>query len=306
MEGKGLVLFGVNNIYTVRSGERDYRCRIKGKIFKEDENYYNPIAVGDIVRIITGTASGNEGLITGRIERKNAFIRWNKKKKSPQVIASNIDYLIAICSAQSPPFRPRFLDRLIISAVIEEIEPVIVINKCDLELDAETKERLLDYEKNGYRVVYCSAKTGEGIDSLSSIIKDKCTVFAGQSGVGKSSLLNIIEPDLDLKVGEISSKYDRGIHTTIFSIMIILKDGTKVIDTPGIRECWIYNLEPDQLKFYFPEFLKPAEECGYLSCLHLEEPGCKVKELVEKGEIHHDRYYSYTRIMQSIIEQESF
>lgn len=306
MEGEGLVLFGVNNIYTVRIGEKNFQCRIKGKIFKEDENFYNPIAVGDIVQIVIDPVSEGEGLITGRKERKNAFIRWNKKKKSPQVIASNIDYLIAICSIQAPPFRPRFIDRLIISALIEEVEPVIVANKCDLGFNHETKARLHDYEKNGYKVVYCSAKTGKGINTLSSLIKDKCTVFAGQSGVGKSSLLNIIEPDLNLKVGEISSKYDRGIHTTRFSVMIILQDGTKVIDTPGIRECWIYNLDPDQLKFYFPEFVAPAEECGYYSCLHLEEPDCKVKELVEKGEIHKDRYFSYMRIMQSLNERESY
>lgn len=306
MEDEGIVLFGVNNIYTVRTGERDIQCRIKGKILKNDKTFYNPIAVGDIVQIVIDPVSDDEGLITGRRERKNAFIRWNKKKKCPQVIASNVDYLVAICSVQSPPFRPRFLDRLIISALIEEIEPVIVANKCDLGIDRETDERLCDYEKNGYKVVRCSAKTGKGIDPLSLLIKDKCSVFAGQSGVGKSSLLNIIEPDLNLKVGEISSKYDRGIHTTRFSVMIVLHDGTRVIDTPGIRECWIYNLEPDQLKFYFPEFLAPAEECGYYSCLHLEEPDCKVKELVEKGEIHGDRYFSYTRIIQSIKERESF
>ena len=183
---------------------------------------------------------------------------------------------------------------------------MIVANKCDLGIDDLTKTRLRDYEKNGYTVIYCSAKTGEGIDRLSSFIKNKCTVFAGQSGVGKSSILNMIEPDLELKVGEISSKYDRGIHTTRFSILITLKDGTKVIDSPGIRECWIYNLEPEQLKFYFPEFLTPAKECGYYSCLHLEEPDCKVKKLVEKGEILKDRYVSYTRIMESIKKRESY
>jgi ribosome biogenesis GTPase / thiamine phosphate phosphatase len=304
MEKEGFIIFGVNNIYTVHTGEKDLRCRIKGKVFKEDIRYYNPLAVGDIVQI--DQVSEDEGLITGRKERTNAFTRWNRKKKSPQVIAANVDYCAALCSVQSPPFRPRFLDRLIINARIEEIEPVIVANKCDLGMDEETEQRLKDYEKIGYTVVYCSAKTGQGIDTLSSIINDTCTVFAGQSGVGKSSILNMIDPECDLKVGEISSKYDRGIHTTRYSIMLMLNEGTKVIDTPGIRECWIYNLEPEQLKFYFPEFIVPAEECGYYSCLHLDEPDCKVKELVEKGEIHKDRYFSYTRILQSLKERESY
>jgi ribosome biogenesis GTPase / thiamine phosphate phosphatase len=302
MNQTGVILFGVNNIYTVRINERDIRCRIKGKVYKEETKHYNPIAVGDIVEIMPDPHSDDEGWIINREDRKNAFIRWNRKKKSPQVIAANVDNLICITSAQSPPFRPRFLDRLLITALIENIEPVIVVNKCDLSMDLETKERLENFKGIGFTVIYCSAKTGEGIDELSSFIKDKSTVFAGQSGVGKSSILNRIEPDLDLKVGNISSKYNRGIHTTRYALMIIRDDGSRVIDTPGIRECWIYNLDPDQLRFYFPEFQKPAEECGYYSCLHIDEPDCRIKELVDKGEIHRDRYSSYTRILASLQE----
>ncbi|MBN2444966.1 MAG: ribosome small subunit-dependent GTPase A [Spirochaetales bacterium] len=306
MESEGLILFGVNNIYTVRIDEKDVQCRIKGKIFKDDRAYYNPIAVGDIVRVTPDPLSPDEGLIVSRTERKNAFIRFNMKKRTPQVIASNVDYLMTITSVKSPPFRPRFIDRLLVSGLIEEIEPVIVVNKCDLGIDKETQIRLDDFEKNGFKVFYCSAKTGEGIEELRSFIQYKTTVFAGQSGVGKSSLLNLLEPDLDLKVGKVSSKYDRGVHTTRFSIMVLLDDGTRVIDTPGIRECWIYNLDPDQLKFYFPEFILPSGECGYSSCLHFDEPGCKVKELVEEGKIHKDRYKSYLNILESLTERESY
>jgi ribosome biogenesis GTPase len=305
MEQNGVVLFGANNIYTVLIDGKNVMCRIKGKVLHEDEHSYNPVAAGDTVKVMPDPLSAAQGWITARGERKNGLIRWNKKKKSPQIIAANVDCLAAVCSFQSPPFRPRFLDRLIILGQLEGIAPVIVANKCDLETDDETEDRLSAYEKNGYRIIRSSVKTGQGIDELLSVIRGKCTVFAGQSGVGKSSLLNVIEPELKLKVGEISSKYDRGIHTTGYSIMVTLDDHTRFIDTPGIRECFIYNLDPDQLRFYFPEFAQPSKECGYSSCMHTTEPDCKVRVYAEQGRIHPDRYESYLRILQTLNEQEN-
>ena len=155
------------------------------------------------------------------------------------------------------------------------------------------------------------ALQGMGIVLLSAFYLNASAAYYLQLGAFKNKsyaqeLSSQAQSKLNLKVGEISSKYDRGIHTTRFSIMLLLKDGTKVIDTPGIRECWIYDLDPEQLKFYFPEFVKASEKCAYYSCLHIDEPDCRIKELVETGEIHKDRYFSYTRILNSLKERENY
>jgi ribosome biogenesis GTPase len=301
---EGIVLYGINNIYTVLVSGKELQCRIKGKVLEEEEQYYNPIAAGDYVSIMEDPFSNSMGWIVERKERKNGFYRWNRKKKVPQVIAANVDLVMAICSDRAPPFRPRFLDRMIVSAQSEGIEVIILANKCDLRFTKKTKERLVEYRKIGYRVIYCSAKTGEGINEIKAAIRGKISVFAGQSGVGKSSLLNRIEPGLDLKIGDISSKYNRGIHTTKFSVMLILSTGQRVIDTPGLREFFIHDITSDELKYYFPEFRIPSEKCGYSSCLHVAEPDCMVREYVKQGKIHGDRYKSYIRIFESLTERE--
>ncbi|MBN1697407.1 MAG: ribosome small subunit-dependent GTPase A [Spirochaetales bacterium] len=300
----GTVLYGINNIYTVLAGNRELRCRIKGKILEEEGRYYNPIASGDRVVVMEDPISDSMGWIVERGERDNGFYRFNRKKKLPQVIASNIDCIMAVCCDHRPPFRPRFIDRIIIAAQIEGIDVVILANKCDLGFSEMTKERLDEYGRIGYRVIHCSAITGKGVNDITGIMEGKLTVFIGQSGVGKSSLLNRIEPDLGLKIGAVSSKYDRGVHTTRFSLMMRLSSGARVIDTPGIREFFLYNLKPEELKYYFPEFNVPQQQCGYSTCLHIAEPDCMVKKHVEEGKILGDRYESYVRIFESLKEME--
>jgi ribosome biogenesis GTPase len=301
---EGRVLYSINNIYTVLVSGKELRCRIKGKVLEEEVDYYNPIAAGDHVRIMEDPLSDDAGWIVERMERNNGFYRWNRKKKVPQVIAANVDLVMAICSTKAPPFRPRFIDRMIVSAQIEGIEVIILANKYDLQPAKETKERLDEYRRIGYRVIDCSAKTGKGIKEIIEAMHGKISVFAGQSGVGKSSLLNRIEPGLGLKIGDISAKYDRGVHTTRFSIMLALSTGEWVIDTPGLREFFIYDLKSDELRYYFPEFTTASEKCGYSSCLHIAEPDCMVKELLRQGKIHEDRYESYVRIFESLKERE--
>lgn len=300
----GQVYCGINNIYTVEVDGRRLQCRIKGKVLRSAQREYNPIAVGDRVRVMPDSLSPQAGWIFERLPRRSSLDRWNRKRGATQVIAANADILLCMASAQSPPFRARFLDRLIISGAIGELEPVVVLNKIDLGIDADTEERLADYRRIGYPLIRCSARTGEGLEEVRQMLRKGLCVLAGQSGVGKSSVLNRLDPRLALRVGEISSKYDRGSHTTNYSVLVHLEDGTAVIDTPGLREFEIAGLEPRELHHYYIEFRKFSPRCAYTPCLHLDEPDCAVKEAVRKGKVHPDRYESYMRQYEDLVQSE--
>ncbi len=302
---RGTVIYGINNIYTVKAGDREWLCRIKGKVLKESVRFYNPIAVGDIVLFLPDTHSQNKGWIVGREDRKTSLVRWNKKKRAPQVIAANADLLVCISSVNEPPFRPRFLDRLLISGEFGGLEPLIVVNKVDLGIGDEVKRRIEDFVRAGYVVVYSSTKTGKGITELKNRIMNKVSIFAGQSGVGKSSILNRIDPQWNIRVGEISKKYNRGAHTTNFARLYEVNKCTIFIDTPGIRELDIYGVDPDKLSHYFPEFEEFAMLCEYPSCKHIDEPNCGIKEAVKSGKLSYDRYESYVRIYDQLKEAKS-
>ncbi len=302
---RGIVFYGINNIYAVKADGREWLCRIKGKVLKEDKRYYNPIAVGDIVFFLPDDHLDDRGWITRRENRKSFLVRWNKKKRAPQIIAANADVLVCLSSVDNPPFRPRFLDRLIISGVYGGLEPIVVINKIDLGVTDGMDGRVGDFKKAGYRVIYTSAKMGIGIEELKSVIFGHTVVFAGQSGVGKSSILNAICPDWDIKVGEISRKYNRGAHTTNFAKLYQLDESTALIDTPGIRELELYGIDPDELWHYFPEFLPFLEGCEYPSCKHISEPICGVKEAVANGKLSYERYESYVRLYDQLKEAKA-
>ncbi len=292
----GQVLFGINNIYTVSVDGREFKCRIKGKILKTEKKFYNPVAVGDYVELNPDPISEETGWIYQLRERRSSLLRWNKKRKAAQVIAANADLLVCICSVESPPFRPRFIDRLLISGDLGDLLPMVIINKCDLGLTEEISKRLAAYQSMGYQVIRCSAINGQGIAELEQAINKQTAVFAGQSGVGKSHLLNCLEPGLNLKIREVSSKFNRGVHTTNYSVMINLKNGSTLIDTPGIREFELAGLKPEELHHYFRDFLLFAPQCSYYACMHIKEPGCAVRDALEDGKIHPDRYESYLRI----------
>ena len=297
----GQILYGISNIYAVAVGGGIQSCRIKGKILRgSSEPSYNPLAVGDWVRVLPDPHSSDKGWISERSARKSSLVRFNRKRNAPQVIAANVDQLICVTSAKEPPFRPRFIDRMLISAQIGNIEPLIFVNKSDLGIGEPDRVRLQDFQDFGCLVFYGSALTGDGLPELKERLRGKLSVFAGQSGVGKSLLLNRIFPGLDLKIGDLSRKYNRGGHTTNYAIMLEQENGCRVIDTPGIRELDIYGITPRQLAFYFPEFAAAGADCEYTPCLHIGEPGCRVKERVELGTIHRDRYASYTRIYETL------
>jgi ribosome biogenesis GTPase len=299
----GQVLFGINSIYTVltEDGSR-LLCRIKGKVLRGGGKSYNPIAAGDFVDIIPDSISPAGGMITGIRDRRTQLARWNKKGRARQVLAANADLAVCVTSPKSPPFRPRFIDRIIAAAEGGRMQVLVLMNKSDLGVSDETRERLSSFMSIGYPVLSCSAVTGAGIPELAKALEGKISAFVGQSGVGKSSILNAMNPGLNLKIGEVSQKHDRGSHTTNFSALMTLAGGLKVIDTPGIRELELSDVLPEELAYLFREFSAYASSCAVPVCPHDEEPGCAVRAAVEKGEIHPDRYESYIRTLSALRE----
>ncbi len=295
---EGLILTGINNIFTVHSDNNLYLCEIKGKFLGGLENVYNPLAAGDIVKFAVDEISDNKGMIVERLKRRNEFSRWNNKRNAPQTIAANIDYLICVASSGNPPFRPRFIDRVLVMAE-SNIKVLIVLNKSDLGIDEQIKIRMEDYKSIGYNYISCSAETGENIDKLKKIISGNVSAFVGQSGVGKSTLLNVLYPGHELKTGPVSIKHDRGRHTTNYS-RLIFEDNGGFIDTPGIREIEIFGIKQDELGFHFSEFSAYSKNCKFQPCRHNNEPECSVIQAVEDGHIHPDRYESYLRILNSL------
>ncbi len=298
----GRVLMGSNNIYTVETRDRIVTCRIKGKVLREEEDSYNPLAPGDRV-VIDLLPDGVNGRIVSREDRTNRFCRWNKKRQAPQTVAANVDGVACVTSAQNPPFRPRFIDRVLAACEWEGIEAAILLNKCDLTTEPSTEERIADYRSVGYRVFRCSALTGEGMDGLSEWLRGKTVVLVGQSGVGKSSLLNTLVPGMGRKIGILSKKYDRGTHTTCFSELIVAR-GMGLIDTPGVREFDLFAIPSNELPSCFREIGQAGSECRLRTCTHTGEPGCRVRELAESGDIHPDRYESYLRLREDLARAE--
>ncbi|MDR2078203.1 MAG: ribosome small subunit-dependent GTPase A [Treponema sp.] len=308
----GVVLRGSRNIFTVKSedeGGTEFACRIKGKILKGVEGFYNPLAPGDRVRFEPGSVWDETGLILGLEERRNLLTRFNQKGQAPQLLAANVDMILCVTTPASPPFRPRFLDRALVQGEIANVITVIVCNKYDLSVDdLDVEERLEDFSRIGYKVLRISVKTGEGMERFRKLVKNRSSVLLGQSGVGKSSLINALVPGRNIREGVINEKYDRGNHTTTISLMEEIPGiggdtGTYIIDTPGIRRFTPHGITGDELVYYMREFAPLAGKCTYgLSCSHITEPGCKIMEAVAAGVIHEDRYESFLRIRDELSE----
>jgi ribosome biogenesis GTPase len=305
---QGMVLCGSRNVFTLRSGREERVCRIKGKILKGVEGYYNPLAPGDLVET-------DGELITGLVKRRNAFARFNQKGQAPQLLAANVDLVLCVTSPVSPPFRPRFLDRVLFQACYSGVPAALVCNKSDIAGgDLDTEERLEDFRRIGYPVFRLSALTGQGMEEFRSFISGKLAVLTGQSGVGKSSLVKALIPDLEIRTGKVNEKYDRGNHTTTQSELLDvpetsdgLGDGAMIIDTPGIRRFVPERVPQEDVIFYMREFAPLAGKCSFgLSCSHETEPGCKIMEAVHAGVIHEERYESFLRIRDEMAGEERY
>ncbi len=297
---EGLVTKSTGSWYQVQTpGGQRVDCRIKGIFRTKGITTTNPIAVGDKVDFDMEPELGT-GVITKLLPRKNYIIRKSiNLSKQAQIIAANLDQAFLVVTLASPRTSLGFIDRFLVTAEAYDIPASLIFNKLDLFSD-EGLEILADYkamyEKIGYPCYDVSALEGTGIQQVAELLKDKVTLFSGHSGVGKSSLINALLPDLKLRTTEISEWHDKGMHTTTFAEMFELPQGGYIVDTPGIRELGVIDIEKQELSHFFPEMRALMNQCRFNSCRHINEPGCAVIKAVEDGEIELSRYESYLSI----------
>jgi len=295
------VLWGSQNIYQVETHEENPRfleCRFKGKKLKLASLEYNPLAPGDDV--IIEVDERNSCMILERLPRKNSLERWNRKRERPQTLAANIDLMVIVGSFGVPPFRPRFIDRCLALAEYSHLEVFILLNKAELGISDAEAERLLSYQRLGYPVHLCSVNAQEGLKELEHLWAAKRVLLMGQSGVGKSSLLKHFDPAIETKIGEVNEKYSRGNHTTTLARMWPVKPFAGLIDTPGIRQLDLPDMEAQELAFMFRDFLDFIPLCKLRNCTHRDEPSCGVQKGLKEGLIHQDRYVSYRNIIDHL------
>ncbi|WP_271424060.1 ribosome small subunit-dependent GTPase A [Aequorivita sinensis] len=307
---KGIVYKSTGSWYSVKAEDGTfYDCRIKGKFRIGGIKSTNPVAVGDHV-LFDVDNKGDEtlGVIKHIEERENYIIRKSVNlSKQTHIIASNIDVAFLLITLNNPPTFTTFIDRFLVTAEAYHINAVLLFNKVDTYNEdelLEIKYLAAVYRNIGYECIGISATTGKNIDKVKAIMKDKVTMFSGHSGVGKSTLVNAIEPGLDLKTSKISEQHLQGQHTTTFAEMFDLSFGGQIIDTPGIKGFGVVEIDKEELGDYFPEFFELKEHCKFNNCLHLEEPHCAVKEALETEEIAWSRYKSYLQILEG--EEEHF
>ncbi|MCQ6960320.1 ribosome small subunit-dependent GTPase A [Mucilaginibacter aquariorum] len=296
---QGLITKSTGSWYQVRSGDETIDCRIKGKFRIKGITTTNPLAVGDVVDFDMEPEQGT-GVITNLHQRKNYIIRKAiNLSKQAQIIAANLDRALLVVTLASPRTSLGFIDRFLVTAEAYDIPACLIFNK--LDLFSEEGLEILDeykaiYENIGYPCYSVSALEGTNIEEVKSLLKDKVTLISGHSGVGKSSLINRLLPDLDLRTHMVSEWSDKGMHTTTFAEMFELPQGGYIIDTPGIRELGVIDIEKEVLSHFFPEMRERMNQCRFNNCRHINEPGCAVLDALEEGEISPSRYNSYLSI----------
>jgi ribosome biogenesis GTPase len=281
-----------------------YNARIKGKFKIDNITSTNPVAVGDKVDVDKEDIQEGSVIITNIYPRKNYITRQSPHNKHQHhIIASNLDQSLLFATLKDPKTSQGFIDRFLVASEAYHVPAIIVFNKSDLYGKKEMEkldELKFIYEANGYKVLLMSLEKNEGVQEVTNLLKDKITLLSGHSGVGKSSFINIVFPELTLKTQDVSDWSGKGLHTTTFAEMYDLPVGGKIIDTPGLREFALMDIEKNELSHYFPEMKALMAECRFNNCMHIEEPGCAVKQAVEEGKIAANRYISYLNILSSI------
>jgi len=284
-----------------------HNARIKGVIKLDEITSTNPIAVGDEVEIEVENELENTAMISEIYSRRNYINRQSPKgKHQHHIIAANLDQSLLVATLKEPKTSQGFIDRFLVASEAYHVPAIIVFNKADIykkkEQDKYEQWKKM-YESIGYHVFLVSVKDNSGIDAVAEQLKNKTTLISGHSGVGKSSLLNSILPDLQLRTQDVSGWSGKGLHTTTFAEMYDLPFGGAIIDTPGLREFGLVDISKQELSHYFPEMRERLNDCQFNNCLHINEPGCAIKEAVINGEITEDRFVSYYGILESIEEK---
>ena len=301
---KGLVFRSTGSWYIVESDGIFYACRIKGKLRVKGINSTNPIAVGDWVFFeVDQNASEPEGTIVEIEERHNYIVRKSVNlSKQTHIIASNIDQVFLLITLYNPPTFPAFIDRFLVTAEAYQIPAILAFNKLDTCTPEQKEEidTMADIYKNiGYTTLKISATERDNISTIESMMQNKVSMFSGHSGVGKSTLINAIAPDLNLKTAAISDQYQQGTHTTTFAQMFALPKGMKLIDTPGIKGFGVVDIQADEVGNYFPEFAPLKPLCKFNNCLHQNEPQCAVIAAYQEGVIAETRYLNYLQMLEN-------
>lgn len=298
---QGLVIKNTGSWYTVKTVEGSVvECKIKGNFRLKGIRSTNPVAVGDHVEIELN--SQNTAFITAIGDRKNYIIRKSQNlSKQSHIIAANVDQAFLVVTVERPQTSTTFIDRFLATAEAYSVPVVLVFNKTDLLDDSLMRyQRMMTdlYETVGYKCVAVSAETGEGMDELMEMLRDRITLLSGHSGVGKSTIINRLLPGVNLRTAEISDAHNTGMHTTTFSEMLPLPGGGYIIDTPGIKGFGTFDMEPEELTSYFKEIFRFSKDCRFSNCTHTHEPGCAVLKAVEYHYIAASRYQSYLSMLE--------
>ena len=281
--------------YDVLHDGATLRCRIRGKLRLKGVRSTNPVVVGDEV---VCEAEGGDCVIVDIVPRRNYVIRRaSNLSKESHIIAANVDQALLMVTLRSPETPKEFADRFLVTCEAYKVPATILLSKIDLQNAEAVAEFRAVYEGAGYRVLEVSAKEGRGVEKVRELLAGRTTLVSGNSGVGKSTLIQAIDPSLDIRTGEISDSHHKGRHTTTFSTMYPLAEGGAVIDTPGIKGFGLLDIDDAELWHYFPEMMRVAPGCRFYNCTHTHEPGCAVVEAVKAGEIAWSRYESYLKIL---------
>ena len=306
---QGTVYKSTGSWYQVKAENGSfYDCRIKGKFRIKGIKSTNPVAVGDRVIFDLEDENAGTGVIKKIMDRDNYIIRRSVNlSKQTHIIASNIDQVFLLVTLNNPPTLTTFIDRFLVTAEAYDIKAILLFNKVDtysIEELAEVKFLAETYRAAGYECIGISAKKGKNVDKVKELMEGKTSMFSGHSGTGKSTLVNAIEPSLNLKTSEISEQHQQGQHTTTFAEMFDLGFDARIIDTPGIKGFGVVDMEKEEIADYFPEFFERKQDCKFHNCLHIEEPKCAIKEALENDEIAWSRYKSYLQLMNE--EDETY